>query len=164
MGLLTRVLFLSALSSAISSSLSSSCSRHTFSSLVNTANSCSHTNTHNNNNNNRKWALFWSLQSTQINQSVRIQCCGQPEIYLQIFQTTHTMNTYTIYMCPMCLGFRQPAHGPPTDSLTIWGITAQCTHNWNCTFSIWLADFTRCKSHSVRVGTTFVFEFTSQPL
>lgn len=37
---LTRVLFLSALSSAISSSLSRSCSRQTFSSLVNTANSC----------------------------------------------------------------------------------------------------------------------------
>lgn len=37
---LTRVLFLSALSSAISSSLSSSCSRQRFSSLVSTANSC----------------------------------------------------------------------------------------------------------------------------
>lgn len=37
---LTRVLFLSALSSAISSSLSRSCSRQTFSSFVNTANSC----------------------------------------------------------------------------------------------------------------------------
>lgn len=37
---LTRVLFLSAFSSAISSSLSRSCSRQTFSSLVNTANSC----------------------------------------------------------------------------------------------------------------------------
>lgn len=43
---LTRVLFLSALSSAISSSLSRSCSRQTFSSLVNTANSCeTHTHT-----------------------------------------------------------------------------------------------------------------------
>lgn len=37
---LTRVLFLSALSSAISSSLSNSCSRQRFSSLVSTANSC----------------------------------------------------------------------------------------------------------------------------
>ena len=39
-GGVTRVLLRSAFSSEISSSLSRSCSRHTFSSLVNTANSC----------------------------------------------------------------------------------------------------------------------------